>query len=102
MKSNSAFLTVFLTILIIISAYENNWIKFSFQVFSLITILICLRLNYRSRLQNYFQNSIIVFVIIFNYYKSIDHLLNNSQSHHLYIDGYIYALITISCIHLNL
>lgn len=102
MKFNSAFLTFFLIILIIISAYENNWIHFSFEVISLTIILICLRLNYRNKVKNYFQNSIIVFVIIFNYYKSIDHLLNDSQNHHLYINGYIYALTTISCIHLNI
>lgn len=48
--------------------------------------------------KSYYLNTILVSVTFFNYFKAIQSVYTHNSINPNYLDGYMFALITISCI----
>ncbi|CAD8086429.1 unnamed protein product [Paramecium primaurelia] len=88
-----------LLIFLIVSALRHAWIPLTVGCFITIILLISIRMNLNRKQKSYYLNTILISVTFFNYFKAVQNVYTDNAINPNYLDGYMFALITISLIH---
>ncbi|CAD8114948.1 unnamed protein product [Paramecium sonneborni] len=96
LKLQQGLVILILLYVMISSAYKQSWISLCICGIGLILLIISVKLNIDGQEQCYLNNTIIIFMTIFNYYKSLQKILSVTFQQISYIDGYMLALATTS------
>ncbi|CAD8092358.1 unnamed protein product [Paramecium primaurelia] len=97
LKFQQALVILMLLYVLISSAFKQIWISLCISGIGLILLIISVKLNIDRQEQCYLNNTIIIFMTIFNYYKSLQKILSETLHQISYIEGYMLALATTSC-----
>ncbi|CAK92841.1 unnamed protein product (macronuclear) [Paramecium tetraurelia] len=97
LKFQQALVILMLLYVLISSAFKQIWISLCISGIGLILLIISVKLNIDRQEQRYLNNTIIIFMTVFNYYKSLHKILNETLHQISYIEGYMLALATTSC-----
>ncbi|CAD8118669.1 unnamed protein product [Paramecium sonneborni] len=96
LKIQQGLVILILLYVLISSAFKQNWVSLCICGIGLILLIISVKLNIDRQEQCYLNNTIIIFMTIFNYYKSLQKILSETFQQTSYIDGYMLALATTS------
>ncbi|CAD8196741.1 unnamed protein product [Paramecium pentaurelia] len=96
LKFQQALVILMLLYVLISSAFKQIWISLCISGIGLILLIISVKLNIDRQEQCYLNNTIIIFMTIFNYYKSLQKILSETLHQISYIEGYMLALATTS------
>ncbi|CAK87218.1 unnamed protein product (macronuclear) [Paramecium tetraurelia] len=88
---------VLLLIFIIVSALRRTWITLTVGCFLMVILLVSIRMDMNRNQKSYYLNTILVSVTFLNYLKALQNIYTDNAINPNYLDGYMFALMTISC-----